>query len=184
MDKGTPSPTKTFSQLPPSIALFMLSDPRRLKDQRILSVIRGGVPSQPIREWPHSSVAPPPALFFLLVDPNPEVRLWASRQIALHTTTPMSAEHFLPAHIEVFQTILDSISSYEPNSPHKWGDHFVFTQDLSALWSALCTTIRYLPPDWLLGSSPLSMDVRKLVLSHLSDNNARESLSWCIVSKC
>lgn len=162
----------------------MLSDPQRLKDQRILSVIRSGVPSQPIQAWPHSDVAPPPALFFLLVDPSPEVRLWASRQIALHTSTPMSAEHFLPAHVEVFETILDAITSYEPtNAPYKWGDHFVFTQDLSVFWSALCTTIRFLPPDWLLGSSRLSTDIRKLVLSHLSDGNAREYLNQCTASE-
>ena len=170
-----PPENKTLADLSPSILLLMLSNPVNLRNPTVMQIIQSYVPTKPIGDWPLDS--PPVALFLLLMDEKIEVRSWAYKQITTYTTTPMPSEQFLTAYEEVLSAATHAVTSLSPNSTlAPWSDGFTFPNDPTTLWPGYCTMIRFVPVQWLQPNKSFNIDLRKVIIAHLSDTGNRESL--------
>jgi senataxin len=140
-----------------------------------MQLIRLYVPTKPIQGWPLD--APPAGLLLLLLDEKLEVRTWAYQQVALYTTTPMPAEQFLTSHQEVLSNATNVITSLTPNNIlQPWGSEFSFPSSPDLLWPGYCTILRFVPVKWMKPSATFKIDLRKIVIVHLSDTADREFL--------
>lgn len=169
-DTSSPK-TKTLLDIPPSIALLALANLHHLRDPRIMRIIRAYTPDTPIQGWPAES--PPAGLFLLLMDEKPDVRAWAYQQIALYTTTPMAQDHFLASELEVLDAATSAVTS---SAAGPWSDGFAFPADPAVLWPGYCTLLRFVPVQWMQPGEKFKTDLRKVVIAHLSDTGARQSL--------
>lgn len=175
-DIHTNTDNKSLADVPPSIVLLMLSNLHHLRDPRVISIIRSYSPDKPITNWPLDS--PPAGLFLLLMDEKSEVRTWAYQQIALYKTTPLPAEQFLSTYSEVLEAATSTITSLSPGQMlEPWSAGFAFPNDPAVIWPGYCTMLRFAPVKWMRPSPSFKIDLRKVVIAHLSDTGNRQSLS-------
>ena len=155
--------------------LLMISNLAHLRDPRTMPIIRSYIPDRTITSWPLDS--PPPGLFLLLVDEKPEVRNWASAQIALYKTKPAPDESFMSAHSQVVEAVTDAITSLSRSQTlEPWSPGFAFPSDPQLLWTGYCTMLRFVPVKLLETGSSSKLDLRKIIIAHLSDTGSRQYL--------
>lgn len=168
LSPDSPSPTgKSLSDLPPSVVYLMVSELEFIRNSKIMGIICSHVPKQPITGW--SCEAPPAGLFLLLMEKTPEVRAWAASQVALCSRRPMSSERFLPMYSDVLRLCTNAITS-----PGSCNEPELFSEEPLALWRGYSVMLRFIPQGWLQSSREIQLDVRQVVIGHLSDVGPRK----------
>ena len=158
---------RTLADLPLSVVYFMVSEVEFIRNPRIRDLIRSYAPVKPISGWPNDD--PPAGLLVLLMDKSPEVRAWASSQVAACTQCPMSADHFLTMHSDALQFCTRFIMSRNSSEGAE-----LFSDDLLVLWGGYSVFLRFVPRSWLLPSGDTQLDIRRTVIGHLSDIGPRK----------
>lgn len=170
----SPGSPRTLLDAPVSIVLLMLSNLTTLRDPRIITLIRSHVPDKPILGWPLD--APPAGLFLLLMDESPEVRRWAYQQVARYAITPMPLACFVQAHVEALEATVNAVSSPgTSDTSQPWSPGFTFPSDPAVLWPGFCTMLRFVPPERIKPDIASKIDLRSVIVAHLSDVGNRQS---------
>lgn len=180
-DKPPDAGGRTLAGVPPSIFLLMISNLAHLREPQIMSIIRSYVPDRAITSWPLDS--PPVGLFLLLVDEKIDVRTWASQQISLYKIKPLPDENFLSVHSQVIEAATSAITSLSRSQTlEPWSQGFAFPNDPVVLWAGYCTMLRFVPVKLLQPSTSLKLNLRKIVVAHLSDTGSRKYLYYCLTT--
>jgi senataxin len=132
------------------------------KFSQIEQILESHPPQEPYSDWPTD--VPPPGLFLLMMSSSPTLSTWASRQLHTYQTTPIPVEHFAPIYVETLQETTNQVASTEQT-----------VSDETALWTSYSNILRYVPPPFLKPSASFGTDIRRIVLSHLSDVGNRRS---------
>lgn len=178
-------PQITLSSAPPAIVYNMVCNLQILRDPRILSIIRGCSPPDPLPGWPAD---PPPAgILILMLDEVGEVRHWAKSQALKCKIVPMSRATFTGAYITAMDVIAHAVSagtrstislnSAPPvtlNEADGVFNTFSFASDPVDLWSGFCAFLRLVPPEMLTSSADHNSDLRRVVTGHLHDTGPRQ----------
>ena len=156
----------------------MLSNLKILQDARVLNVLQECVPTRAFSEWPDD--IPPVGLLLLLMHTEEKVRDWARVQLATYKDAPMKSEEFLPMYIEALEKATKIIGLFDAQllkvdrSSDTFKDPFPFSRDPSQLWLGYSSFLRFVPPERLRSSEMFRLDVRRIVISHLSDPGIRK----------
>lgn len=86
-------------------------------------------------------------------------------------------------HAEALEEVSAIVATAPPSNESKATrlTSIPVTDDASILWSSYSTVLRFVPYEWLQSSAILKMDVRKVVIGHLSDIGTRRCSSPCLV---
>lgn len=158
---------RTLAELPPSLVYLMLSELDYLRNSKVMGIIYSHVPDKPITGWP--TEAPPAGVLMLLMERSSEVRAWATSQVALCTRRPMNSDQFLPVYGDTLRLCTNAITS-----PGSGSESDLFSGELLELWNGYSVILRYVPQDWLYSSRDRPLDIRQVVIGHLSDTGPRE----------
>ncbi len=163
---------QSLSSVSVGVVYRIVSNLAIFQDERILAVIDNHTPEEPLAGWPSDPY--PPGMFILLMHRNIRVRQWAKAQFARCSQIPLSNESFGEPYHQVFEyprthflrqfRVRSRTSSKAPAALLA-----TLSSDNSILWEAFLCALRLLPPDELLYVTSQNIDMRRLVVRHLSD---------------
>lgn len=167
----TASP-QSLSSVPIGVVYRIVSNLAIFQDERILAIIDNHTPEEPLTGWPSDPY--PPGMFILLMHRNLRVRQWAKAQFARCSQIPLSNESFgEPYHhvLNILAHIFSGNLELVPGMPSKAPAALLaaLSSDNSILWEAFLCVLRLIPPDELLYVTSQNIDMRRLVVRHLSD---------------
>lgn len=171
-------PRRTLSRAPPALVYWMLSNARILERESVLEIVRECAPASTIPSWPAD--IPPVGLLLLLMHEDTTVRAWALSQASSFKVTPLKSEQFLPGYVEALERTSKLIGLFDVNllkvnhANDVAEDTFPFSQDPSQLWSGFGSFLRFVPPERFRPSELFRLDLRRVVIGHLSDPGSRE----------
>ncbi|KAK0487479.1 SEN1 N terminal-domain-containing protein [Armillaria novae-zelandiae] len=167
----TASP-QSLSSVPVGVVYRIVSNLAIFQDERILAIINDRTPEEPLNGWPSDPY--PPGMFILLMHRDLRVRHWAKAQFARCSQIPLSNEsfgepyhHVLNILAHIFSDNLDSGPGMSSKAPPAL--LAALSSDNSTLWEAFSCILRLIPPDELLYVTSQNIDMRRLVVRHLSD---------------
>ncbi|KAK0201742.1 SEN1 N terminal-domain-containing protein [Desarmillaria ectypa] len=163
---------KSLSSVPVGIVYRIVANLAIFQDERILAIIDSHTPEEPLAGWPSDPY--PPGMFILLMHRNSRVRQWAKAQFARCSQIPLSKESFGgPYHsvLDILAHVFSGNSELVPGTSSKAPTALLDTlsSDNSTLWEAFLYALRLIPPDGLLYVTSQNIDMRRLVVRHLSD---------------
>ncbi|CAL1713074.1 unnamed protein product [Somion occarium] len=167
---GTPvQEDRTLSSAPSALVYHICASLFVLRDPRIMEILESYPPPKPYSDWPSDN--PAPGLFLLMMARKSKLIQWATEQVQACKTTPIHSDHFLPMHAEALEEVSAIVATAPPSNESKATrlTSIPVTDDASILWSSYSTVLRFVPYEWLQSSAILKMDVRKVVIGHLSD---------------
>ncbi|TCD66618.1 DEAD-box type RNA helicase [Steccherinum ochraceum] len=173
IDPSVPAGSRrTLNEAPPAVTYLMLSNTQVLQNLEVMRLLQECTPTHAFSDWP--TAVPPPGLLLLLVHNNTAIRTWTRSQLGTFTTTPMKSEQLLPAYTETLERVTKVIGLFDAQlgrAAHSSvsGDSFPFAQDPSQLWSGYGNLLRFIPPECFRPSEMFRLDLRHIVIGHLSD---------------
>lgn len=169
-----------LSDTPVALVYHMLSSPSLVRDAGILSLLHERLPQTGQLPFPRDY--PPVGLLLLLMDEITEVREWASRQMLLYETAPMTKSNFGTMYTTILELATRAVtlekrtegSNSVVQPPDKTAvQTFVFVQTPTALWIGYRQLLRFVPPELLKPDPSFGLDLRQVVVGHLHDTEPR-----------
>ncbi|KAG7443042.1 uncharacterized protein BT62DRAFT_953934 [Guyanagaster necrorhizus] len=169
---GPAATPKLLSNVPVGVVYRIVANLAIFQDDAILEIIDKHTPEEPLAGWPNDPF--PPGMFILLMHRNLRVRQWAKAQFARCSQIPLSKESFSgPYHrvLDILAHVFSGNTDLVPGTLSKVSKALLDTlsSDNSTRWDGFIHALRLIPPEELLYVTSQNIDMRRLVVRHLSD---------------
>ncbi|KAK0485493.1 SEN1 N terminal-domain-containing protein [Armillaria luteobubalina] len=182
--KSATSP-QSLSSVPVGVVYRIVSNLAIFQDERILAIIDNHTPEEPLTGWPSDPY--PPGMLILLMHRNSRVHQWVKALFAKCSQIPLSNESFdQPYHhvLEIVTGIFTGNLKILPGMLSKAPAALLaaLSSDNSTLWEAFLCILQLIPPDELLHVTSQNIDMRRLVVRHLSQRGPEfEPILRCFI---
>jgi senataxin len=171
----------TLAELPSATVYRMVSNWTIFCNSSIQSILHRYDPSNCSIGWPTDPF--PPGMFVLLIVANPLLRSWARNHAS--SSSLIALDKFRGSHINALGVLAHAIHAshngpFQPSlstpAPSNPLNMQVIFAESSDLWSGFHSALRLIPPEFLISTSRQSINMGRIVTSHLHDQGPRQLL--------
>jgi SEN1 N terminal len=165
--------SRTLNDVPLPIVYQIFTNLDILTNPDIFSIIHSSMPSMPTVTLPIDPL--PPGILLLAFDEDEKSRIWARSH--LKASNILTNDQLTGPYFRVLESIVGAVSVKRDTDIS-----FLFSSDLSVLWSGVSHVLRILPSEYFMTAKARQLEIHRLVFGHLHDHGPRQWLFYPCLS--